>query len=280
MSRRHTRSQRGLHRKKGRQRRNLAIGSGGAAGAFLAFGLAPLAAAPPAHADVLDTILDPIINSLAGIDPTLGVDVTSWVDSFDPSFVGDSAAAAASSLDAAGAAATSTSTDYAQLFNEYIYTPINTDLQAWITSPFGEQVDNAINQSSGEFLIGNGTAGTAADPNGGVGGLWFGDGGAGYEASADPGVDGGDGGNAIGWIGDGGDGGAGGAGADGGAGGAGGIYMGNGGAGGAGGDGIGYGASGGNGGAGGDASAWLFGNGGVGGAGGDRKSTRLNSSHR
>ena len=86
MSRRQTRNQRGAHRKKGSRRRNLAIGGGSAVGAFLAFGMTPLAAAPPAHADIEDLIFEPIINSLAGIDPTLGVDLTSLVDSFDPSF--------------------------------------------------------------------------------------------------------------------------------------------------------------------------------------------------
>ena len=79
----------------------VAIGSGSAVGAFLAFGMAPLAAAPPAKADFEDIIFDPIINSLAGIDPTLGADLTSLVDSFDPSFAVDSAATAASPLDAA-----------------------------------------------------------------------------------------------------------------------------------------------------------------------------------
>ena len=117
MSRRHTRSQHGAHRKKGQRRRNLAIGSGSAVGAFLAFGMAPLAAAPPAKADIEDMIFEPIINSLAGIDPTLGADLTSLVDSFDPSFAADSAATAASSLDAASTAATSSSIDYAQLFD-------------------------------------------------------------------------------------------------------------------------------------------------------------------
>ena len=80
----------------------------------------------------------------------------------------------------------STSPDYAQLFDTYIYTPIHTADQAWITSPFGEQVDNAINQASGLYLIGNGVDGTAADPNGGDAGLWFGDGGTGYDDSRRP----------------------------------------------------------------------------------------------
>src|SRR3984885_11139002 len=92
MSRRHTRSQHGAHRKKGQRRRNLAIGSGSAVGAFLAFGMAPLAAAPPAKADIEDIIFEPIINSLASIDPTLAADLTSLGDSFAPSFPAGSAA--------------------------------------------------------------------------------------------------------------------------------------------------------------------------------------------
>lgn len=102
----------------------------------------------------------------------------------------------------------------------------------------------------GRDLIGNGVTGTAAAPNGGPGGLLFGDGGAGYT--------GGNGGSA-GLIGSRGTGGAGFAGGVGGMGGTGGWLMGNGGMGGAGG-------VGGNGGAGGQ--ALLFGNGGLGGAGG------------
>src|ERR1700735_4577396 len=69
------------HRKRNRQsskaRRRRAVGLSSTAGAALAFGLTPWATAPPAHADELDAILDPIINSLSAIDPTLAVDATS-----------------------------------------------------------------------------------------------------------------------------------------------------------------------------------------------------------
>ncbi|HEY1838898.1 MAG TPA: hypothetical protein VGG53_01525, partial [Mycobacterium sp.] len=69
--------------------RGRAIGLGGGAGAFLAFGLSPLASAPPAHADGLDAILDPIINSIlnsvtdsvVGLDALLGIDPTTALDS-------------------------------------------------------------------------------------------------------------------------------------------------------------------------------------------------------
>ncbi|WP_459797727.1 PE family protein, partial [Mycobacterium riyadhense] len=72
----------------------------------------------------------------------------------------------------------------------------------------------------GRPLIGNGANGTAASPNGGAGGLLFGNGGNGFSQTT-AGVAGGAGGSA-GLIGNGGNGGAGGAGAAGGAGGTGG----------------------------------------------------------
>ncbi|KAA1250658.1 PE family protein [Mycobacterium simiae] len=117
----------------------------------------------------------------------------------------------------------------------------------------------------GRPLIGNGADGTAANPNGGAGGLLYGNGGNGYSQTGG-GLAGGNGG-AAGLIGNGGAGGAGGAnaagaGGPGGIGGAGGWLYGNGGAGGAGGIGttaVGAGGAGGN--------ALLFGSGGNGGSG-------------
>ncbi|KAO98657.1 PE family protein, partial [Mycobacterium tuberculosis] len=104
----------------------------------------------------------------------------------------------------------------------------------------------------GRPLIGNGADGTAANPNGGAGGLLYGNGGNGFSQTT-AGLTGGTGGSA-GLIGNGGNGGAGGAGANGGAGGNGGWsagLIGNGGNGGAGGAGA-------NGGAGGN-GGWLYG---------------------
>ncbi|WP_337360551.1 PGRS repeat-containing protein, partial [Mycobacterium tuberculosis] len=69
----------------------------------------------------------------------------------------------------------------------------------------------------GRPLIGNGADGTAANPNGGAGGLLYGNGGNGFSQTT-AGLTGGTGGSA-GLIGNGGNGGAGGAGANGGAGG-------------------------------------------------------------
>lgn len=113
----------------------------------------------------------------------------------------------------------------------------------------------------GRPLIGDGAAGTAASPNGGAGGLLWGNGGNGYSQTVSGA--GGAGGSA-GFIGNGGAGGAGANGGVGGAGGNGGWLFGNAGWGGTGG--ANPAGTGGNGGAGG--VAYLLGNGGYGGAGG------------
>ena len=165
---------------------------------------------------------------------------------------------------------------FADSFQQGLYQPVHTFVQDWINSPFGESVDGDINSlfqtpSNVCGVICDGVPGTETDPTGGNGGLLAGDGGAGYDAAADPGMAGGDGGSA-GLLGDGGVGGDGGLGMDGGHGGAGGEIMGNGGLGGTGGAG-GLGVAAGNGGEGGsigqnptDVSA--LGNGGDGGMGG------------
>lgn len=91
---------------------------------------------------------------------------------------------------------------------------------------------NAINAPTqallGRPLIGDGAVGTASSPDGQDGGLLFGNGGAGYNSAATPGMAGGNGGNA-GLIGNGGLGGAGGAGGVDGAIGRGGWFIGTGG---------------------------------------------------
>jgi endoglycosylceramidase len=232
------------------------VGASTAAGAFLAFAMTPLAPAPAANADELELILDPILNSLSSIAPALATDLTSMVDTFDPSFAADSAAAATAALDSTALP----SADLTTSFEQSVYTPLETAAQAWINSASGEQVDSFLNTTFGEFLIGNGAPGTEQDPTGGAGGLLFGDGGAGWN-STEAGVAGGNGG-AAGIFGDGGIGGSGGDGAAGGEGGAGGSFMGLGGEGGAGG-------AGGDGGDGGAAVGSLFGIGGDGGNAGD-----------
>ncbi|MGB3333095.1 MAG: PGRS repeat-containing protein, partial [Mycobacterium sp.] len=215
------------------RRSSRAVGAASAVGAFLAFGMAPLTTAPAAQADEFDWIADLF-------------DTSSWLDP-GPAEVG--------------------AIDWTTMIDQWFYDPIHTSMEAWITSDFGEMVNGAINTMAGQYLIGNGIDGTAETPDGGNGGLWFGDGGDGW-TSTEAGVAGGNGGNAAGWIGDGGTGGDGGAGANGGDGGAGGLWMGLGGNGGNGGAAPDTATAGGNGGNGGNASAWFFGNGGNGGIGG------------
>jgi PE family/Histidine phosphatase superfamily (branch 1) len=172
------------------------------------------------------------------------------------SYTGTEASILASIQQALGAVNTSV----ANGFQAGVYGPVHAAGEAYIASPLGQALDPIINAPTdalfGRDLIGNGAAGTAANPTGGAGGFLFGDGGAGFSQTAGTAA-GGTGGNA-GLIGTGGAGGAGFAGA-GGTGGVGGVLMGNGGGGGAGGVMS-------NGGVGGQA-LW-FGNGGLGGAGG------------
>ncbi|SON60583.1 PE-PGRS family protein PE_PGRS11 [Mycobacterium simulans] len=169
-------------------------------------------------------------------------------------------AAAASYAGAEATIATSMGAATSDGFQTFVYGPIHTAGESWISSPVGQALDPIINAPTtvlfGRGLIGNGAPGTAANPNGGAGGILFGDGGAGYTPTGGMGsVAGGSGGNA-GLIGNGGAGGAGFGGGTGGAGGTGGWLMGNGGMGGVGG-------AGGTGG-----QAIFFGNGGAGGGGG------------
>src|ERR1700761_7803950 len=66
-------------------RRTRVVGLGPSAGAFLALGLGPLAAAPTAHADEfgLDNILEPILTSMTNLDPALSVGLDHWAASLD-----------------------------------------------------------------------------------------------------------------------------------------------------------------------------------------------------
>lgn len=91
-------------------------------------------------------------------------------------------------------------------FRQLVVDPIHDGIEDWIHSDLGQQIDTAINQIFGLYLIGDGDAGTAANPNGGAGGLWFGDGGDGWDATG-AGQAGGDGGAALSLFGIGGDGG-------------------------------------------------------------------------
>src|SRR5271156_609869 len=195
-------------------RRSRAVGVGAV---FAAFGIA-MFSAPTARADDFglgDLISDLIASASSAEGGSQAVD-----QALAPS------ASGAETLSAAG------------LFQEYIYGPPHVRGESWINSSFGEQVDNVLNTASGQFLIGNGADGTGPlDPNGGDGGLWFGDGGNGWD-STEPGFAGGSGGDAPGFFGNGGDGGGGGAGAGGGDGGNAGSLFGIGGDGGNAGDGA------------------------------------------
>jgi endoglycosylceramidase len=208
------------------------IGFGAAAGAFLALGMAP-----PAHADILDSIISPIVDSIAALDPAAAVDLSG------------------ATLDASAAAS--------------VDTLLHTLEQDWITSPTGIAFDHSLNTAwqdlgGSGILIGNGANGTPAEnlaeAAGQAGGLLMGDGGHGATDAAGQGGVGG----AAGMFGDGGGGGTGEDGGAGGAGGTGGTVLGDGGQGGDGGDG----AVGGSGGDGGNAVS-PFGDGGGGGKGGD-----------
>lgn len=66
-------------------------------------------------------------------------------------------------------------------FQQFVYTPLHTGIEQWISSDVGEKVDGFINHLFGSYVIGDGTPGTEADPTGGAGGWLFGDGGAGVE---------------------------------------------------------------------------------------------------
>src|SRR5258707_110487 len=147
----------GRHSKKNRQSgkgkaRRRALGLGGSAGAFLAFGLTPLASlasAPPARADGLDAIIDPILNSIlssvTSFDALLGIDPSALGDLALPAT--DAAAVVPSGWEAlfgdftnpvsdvgtAASAADSTSAFWQGLE------------QSWINSDFGQQVDSGLN---------------------------------------------------------------------------------------------------------------------------------------
>src|SRR6202000_1270977 len=148
MAGRHSKKNRRAARDKARARR-AALGLGSSAGAFLAFGLTPLASVPPAHADGLDVIIDPIINSIlssvTSFDALLGIDPSSLGDLALPA---PDAATATSGWETlfgdltnpvsdAGTAASvgdSTSSTFLQSLE-----------QDWINSSFGQQIDTMLN---------------------------------------------------------------------------------------------------------------------------------------
>src|ERR1700744_3898928 len=130
-------------------RRSRAVGIGAV---FAAFGVA-MVSPPTARAD----------------DFGLGDLISDLITSASSAEVGSQAVDQALAASALSAETLSPS----ELFQQYIYDPLHASVESWINRPFGEQVDNAINTASGQFLIGDGVDGAQIDPNGGDGGLWF-----------------------------------------------------------------------------------------------------------
>lgn len=150
---------RGL-RARGRRR---VMGVAGSVAAFLAFGVAPVAA-PPAQADETDWLVDLLGGLFGHIDTT-----------------GDAAAA----VPADG---------WTTFLDQWVYTPLHTLEQDWITSDLGRQVDTELNDLFSQVdssailttgacgLICNGAdgvlGGALAQAYGQAGGLIFGDAGS------------------------------------------------------------------------------------------------------
>src|SRR6201996_9325632 len=111
-------------------RRSRAVGVGAA---FAAFGVA-MFSPPTARAD----------------DFGLGDLISNLIASASSAEVGSQAVDQALTASVSGAETLSPS----ELFQQYIYDPLHASVESWINSPFGEQVDNAINTASGQFLIG------------------------------------------------------------------------------------------------------------------------------
>jgi hypothetical protein len=107
---RHTRSKRNRQSRNAKARRRRVVGWGTSAGAVVAFGLGPWGVAPPAHADGLEVIVDPIINALSSLDPLLGADVSTVVGDFTTASGWDSWVADLGSVDSALGAASSAAT--------------------------------------------------------------------------------------------------------------------------------------------------------------------------
>ena len=64
------------------------VGLSSAACTFLTVSLSPLVNMPVAKADGEDVIIDQIINSLSAVDPTAGLDLSSWLSSLDAALQG------------------------------------------------------------------------------------------------------------------------------------------------------------------------------------------------
>ena len=132
---------------KGRRHRR-AIGLGSSAGAFLAFGLTPLAGAPSAKADVFDDILDMAVGSAV----SSAVTAVNPTDFLDPAvlsgLLGD--LGTPSGFDAGFAAASAVPTaDSATTFLQGLE-------QDWINSPLGQSLDTSAQCVGGSGGSGGG----------------------------------------------------------------------------------------------------------------------------
>src|SRR5690349_10737266 len=158
------------HRQGGfKVRRNRVFGAGTAVGAFLAFGLGPLAAAP-ARADFEDVLIDLLGADLGNAVADLGAnwgDQAAWAVVFDPG---------------------SWTPFFDGLGEPAIWDAILADLNLAGIGAASLDVpgtaDASFNWGEINWLMpfGDGADGTAAHPDGGAGGWIYGNGGAGWDA--------------------------------------------------------------------------------------------------
>src|ERR1700736_2425821 len=141
------------------RRRRRAIGLGGSSGAFLAFGLYPLAGAPTAKADVFDDILDTVVGSavssaITAVNPTDFLDPSvlsglltdlstpSGWDTLLSDLGGVSSTALTVPTDTGTADGDARSAAAAADPSTAFWQGLEQD---WINSSFGQQVDSALN---------------------------------------------------------------------------------------------------------------------------------------
>jgi len=130
--------------------------------------------APAAQADVDDVIIDTVASLF---ESSTWADPDALNEAWDALLLQDNWDALLLNLD---------NPDFgAVLFNEYFYTPLHMSIDTWLDSSEGHQFASIVNSVSGQYLIGDGTDGTADNPNGGNAGLLFGDGGSGYGSTQD-----------------------------------------------------------------------------------------------
>lgn len=144
---------------------------------------------PSARADVLDEVIDqallPFLDAgTSGVDWDALLTPSAWGEFFSPAhWSGVFTDLNALTAGASSAASAASTPDAVASFNQDVYTPLHGAIEHWITSDLGQKVDGVINQLAGSDVIGNGTPGTAAHPDGSSGAWLFGDGGAGWSST-------------------------------------------------------------------------------------------------